>query len=211
MNEVNYAEQMKSYLGVTFVRAVAMTRQEYNTLRGWEVPQDENPSDNGYLVEYVNSPASNHPSFSGHIAWLPKDNFEQIYTLANDEKSIYFGLATEDGVVIGSGKTPAQAKERAEYYKDFMRIPATFDFGTAIYLLKSGERVKRSGWNGKGMFLFLVKGEALTQAVEERYGDPEKQGVHKVLDQIYMHTVQGDLVAWLANQTDVLAEDWELV
>lgn len=83
-----------------------------------------------------------------------------------------------------------------------------FDFGNAVKELKAGKRVYRRGWNGKGMFLFLVKGEAVTGAIEDHYGDPQHKGVHKALDAIYMHTAQGDLVPWLASQTDVLAEDW---
>ncbi len=83
-----------------------------------------------------------------------------------------------------------------------------FAFGKAVELLKEGDRVYRQGWNGKGMFLFLVKGEAVAEAIEDHYGDPEAKGVHKVHDAIYMHTAQGDLVPWLASQTDVLADDW---
>ena len=32
------------------------------------------------------------------------------------------------------------------------------NFGQAIEALKEGKRVARAGWNGKGMFLFLVSG-----------------------------------------------------
>ena len=32
------------------------------------------------------------------------------------------------------------------------------DFGQAINALKEGKRVARLGWNGKGMFLYLVNG-----------------------------------------------------
>lgn len=84
----------------------------------------------------------------------------------------------------------------------------TVNFGTAIEALKVGHRISRSGWNGKGMFLFLVKGETVTKSIEDCYGDPEHKEIHKVLDAIYMHTAQTDLVPWLASQTDVLAEDW---
>jgi hypothetical protein len=31
------------------------------------------------------------------------------------------------------------------------------------------------------------------------------------LPYIFMKTVQGDLVPWLASQTDLLAEDWSVV
>lgn len=91
------------------------------------------------------------------------------------------------------------------------QINENLTFGKAVELLKVGKTVARSGWNGKGMFLFHVKGDCVTQAIEQCYGDPSKQGVHTVLDAIYMHTATGDLVPWLASQTDVLAEDWVVV
>ena len=87
----------------------------------------------------------------------------------------------------------------------------TFDFGTAVEALKQGARVARAGWNGKGISLILIKGEAVVECIKWRYGDPTPNSTLKVLDSIYMRTVQGDLVPWLASQTDVLAEDWQIV
>ena len=89
-----------------------------------------------------------------------------------------------------------------------------FGFGTALALLEDGKRVARAGWNGKGMWLVLVPGSvALT--VDE--GRPLAKAGLKVgtvfnyLPHIDMWTAQGDLVPWLASQTDVLAKDWVLV
>lgn len=70
------------------------------------------------------------------------------------------------------------------------------DFGNALNALKSGHSVARSGWNGKGMWLRL-----------QRPDDNSKM----TLPYIYMSTAQGDLVPWLASQTDMLADDWEIV
>lgn len=67
------------------------------------------------------------------------------------------------------------------------------DFGYAIKALKAGKRVTRPGWNGKGMWLEL-----------QRPDENSKMG----LPYIYMSTVDGKLVPWLASQTDMLAEDW---
>lgn len=69
-------------------------------------------------------------------------------------------------------------------------------FGEAIARLKNGERVCRSGWNGKSMYLEL-------QVPDENS--------KMTLPYIYMSTVQGDLVPWLASQTDVLADDWSTI
>ena len=92
------------------------------------------------------------------------------------------------------------------------------DFGGALNALKSGKRVSRNGWNGKGMFLLLVKGESVTEVVNDCYGDPARYGVSPtgyesgitmpVADALYMKTADNKLVPWLASQTDVLAEDW---
>ena len=67
------------------------------------------------------------------------------------------------------------------------------NFGAALAALKSGQRVSRSGWNGKGMWLALQR--------------PDEHS-KMTLPYVYMSTAQGDLVPWLASQTDILAEDW---
>ncbi len=70
------------------------------------------------------------------------------------------------------------------------------DFGDAIRNLKLDKRVARAGWNGKGMWLGLQVPNAQS-----------KMG----LPYIYMSTVTGQLVPWLASQTDMLAEDWSVI
>ena len=70
------------------------------------------------------------------------------------------------------------------------------DFGSAVRELKAGRKVARAGWNGKGMWLGLQVPDAHS-----------KMG----LPYIYMSTVDGKLVPWLASQTDMLAEDWMVV
>lgn len=74
------------------------------------------------------------------------------------------------------------------------------DFGAALAALRNGERVYRSGWNGKGMYIYLVS-EWLSR------GDGNR--VH--LPFIAMKTADDKYVPWLASQTDLLANDWEVV
>lgn len=57
---------MKLYIGTKVLNAKPMTRGEYNAYRGWTLPADENPADEGYLTD----------NGSGHIQWQPKDVFE---------------------------------------------------------------------------------------------------------------------------------------
>ena len=70
------------------------------------------------------------------------------------------------------------------------------NFGQAVEALKLGSRVVRDGWNGKGMFLELQRPDSMSKMT---------------LPYIYMSTVQGDLVPWLASQTDILSEDWSII
>lgn len=66
-------------------------------------------------------------------------------------------------------------------------------FGWAIKQLQHGLKVARVGWNGRGMYLALQL--------------PDENS-KMTLPYIYMKTVQGELVPWLASQTDVLSTDW---
>ena len=83
-----------------------------------------------------------------------------------------------------------------------------FDFSEALKQLKAGKLVAREGWNGKGMFIFLVKGSKFTVNRAPLLGIfPEGTEInyHAHID---MRTADGTIVPWLASQTDVLSEDW---
>ena len=67
------------YEGTKRVHAKPMNRGDYNSYRGWEVPADENPADEGYLVEYVDGGRGNDSRHAGYISWSPKDVFERSY------------------------------------------------------------------------------------------------------------------------------------
>lgn len=60
---------MKKYIGCKLVEANPMTRGNYNHYRGWKIPVNENPSDEGYLVKYSDD----------YISWSPKEAFDKSY------------------------------------------------------------------------------------------------------------------------------------
>lgn len=70
---------MVQYTGTKTIMATPMTRGEYNVLRGWEMPADENPADPGYLVQYENDSKANVEGFDGYISWSPQKPFEETY------------------------------------------------------------------------------------------------------------------------------------
>lgn len=82
------------------------------------------------------------------------------------------------------------------------------NFGEALQLLKAGKKVSRQGWNGKGMFVFLVQGSTFTVNRPPLLGIYEEGTKINYCPHIDMRTANGDIVPWLASQTDVLAEDW---
>ena len=85
------------------------------------------------------------------------------------------------------------------------------NFGEALAALKDGKRVARAGWNGKGMFLFLVPGSTFMvnrEPLLSIMGEGTQVQYHAHID---MKTAQGYVVPWLASQADLLSEDWEVV
>lgn len=90
--------------------------------------------------------------------------------------------------------------------------PLTYqNFGQAVALLKNGYKVAREGWNGKGMFLFLVPGSTFKVNRAPLMGIYPEGTEINYRSHIDMRTVDGEIVPWVASQTDVLAEDWVLV
>jgi hypothetical protein len=72
--------QMTHYYGTRHILARPMTRGEYNTYRGWTIPGNEDPSDEGYLTESLDWTKPNHPCHEGHISWVRAGEFKAVYT-----------------------------------------------------------------------------------------------------------------------------------
>lgn len=86
-----------------------------------------------------------------------------------------------------------------------------FDFGRALNILKDCGKVQRAGWNGKNMFVFLVPGSRFQVNRPPLLGIYPEGTVVDYLPHIDMKTATGEIVPWLASQTDMLAEDWLVV
>ena len=82
------------------------------------------------------------------------------------------------------------------------------NFGQAIEALKEGRKLQRTGWNGKNMFIFLREGMKIINV------DPNTPmgGDFESLPHLCMRTADGKCnVGWLASQTDMLSNDWQVV
>ena len=79
----------------------------------------------------------------------------------------------------------------------------TTDIGWAVRKMRDHQKVRRAGWNGKGMWIALVDGDP--EAMVEGRKAPK-------MPCIGMFTAQGNWQpGWLCSQADLLADDWELV
>ena len=75
---------MNTFIGTKIINAVAMTRQEYNDFRGWQLPENENGADAGYLVEYLDGGQPNTEHYAGYVSWSPAEQFEKAYISIGD-------------------------------------------------------------------------------------------------------------------------------
>ena len=94
------------------------------------------------------------------------------------------------------GETQRKNRELVGVPKTNIMEEKLLNFGDALNALKSGEKIARTGWNGKGMWLAL-------QVVDEN----SKMGHNYP----YMKGVDGKLFPWNPNCLDLMAEDWRII
>ncbi len=71
---------LSRYISNKIYYAKPMTRGEYNKNRGWPIPSDENPDDDGYVILYPD----------GYVSWSPAPQFEAT-SVRTDQMN--FGMA----------------------------------------------------------------------------------------------------------------------
>lgn len=84
------------------------------------------------------------------------------------------------------------------------------NFGQALVLLKAGKKVAREGWNGSGMFAYMVPANAYpanTEAAKSHFGD----SLVPYRAYFALKTAQNDIATWVPSGSDILAEDWVIV
>lgn len=82
------------------------------------------------------------------------------------------------------------------------------DFGEAIKAAKKGKRVARKGWNGSGMFAYIVPADsypAKTRAAAKHFGE---NTLVPYREYWALKTAQDDIATWAPSGSDSLAEDW---
>jgi hypothetical protein len=99
------------------------------------------------------------------------------------------------------------------YGKPTPQHRTNFGLDAAVPLLKAGHKLTRSGWNGAGMYVVLQR--AYPAGIPINANTAEATGLSEGTVCVFrpylmMRTVDGEFVPWVASQTDILAEDWEV-
>ena len=82
------------------------------------------------------------------------------------------------------------------------------NFGKAIELLKEGKKLRRNGWNGKNQYIELATNISYKNADGEIININHKTMGNKAIAFIGTSGIQ---IGWLASQSDMLSDDWELI
>lgn len=95
------------------------------------------------------------------------------------------------------------------------------NFGQAIEAANNGELIARSGWNGKGMYVYKTVGNTVNKDFIPKFASLPAKVKAKLwkrdTDVVFnpsltMYTATGEMQpGWLASQTDILAEDWCII
>lgn len=175
---------MKQYLGTKQISARPMTRGEYNSYRGWEMPANEDATEAGYLVEYHDGGQANHPDHAGYISWSPADVFERSYRLVD---GLTFGGAIE---ALKAGKRVARKGWNGKGLFVFMQVPA----------LIPADVVPRM--------------QSLPPSVKDeiyRRASESGAGALTYCNQLALVKPTNEVNGWAPSAADALAEDWEVV
>lgn len=237
-------EQMKKYIGTKRIEAEPMTMgeaYEKNLLQAGRVPNESEKDNAGYHVKYD----------GGYESWSPAEPFEKAYKVADtplDRMSIEENelddrmqklYAFIRGDKFKELDSTTRAMLAAQYssmsaYLHVLRLRSTkmenenkdggctgISFGSAIALLKSGFAIRRSGWNGKNLFVIkqvpvhiesgiIPKMQSLPQSAKDIIMARAEPHISYTNQMLIIHP-DGRADSWVPSSSDVFAEDWELV
>jgi hypothetical protein len=117
-------------------------------------------------------------------------------------------MKKKEGGNTGETHLTSELKNKPAYlYEDKIKV----DFGEAIKAAKNGKRVLRDGWNGTGMFAYIVPAAeypAMTPVAQMYFGT---NGMVPYRTYWALKTAQGDVATWAPSASDSLAEDWIII
>lgn len=233
---------MKKYIGTKQIEAEPMTMgeaYEKNLLQAGRVPNESEKTKAGYHVKYE----------GGYESWSPAEPFEKAYQLAEtpldrmaiEENELTDRIKKLTSFISGNKFKELDSATRAmlavQYsnmsaYLNVLRLRSTkmeskdggcsgISFGSAIALLKSGFAIRRSGWNGKNMFVIKqVPAHIESDVIPNMQSLPQSakdlilngKGFIDYTSQCLIYNGNtGRADSWVPSISDVFADDWEIV
>ena len=233
---------MKKYIGTKQIEAEPMTMgeaYEKNLLQTGRVPEDSEKGNAGYHVKYED----------GYESWSPAETFEKAYKVADtpldrmaiEENELADRIEKLHAFMHGDKFKELDGTTRAmlavQYssmsaYLHVLRLRSTkmeskdgscsgMSFGSAIALLRSGFAIRRSGWNGKNLFVIkqvpahiesdiIPKMQSLPQSAKDLILNGK--GFIDYTSQCLIYNGNtGRADSWVPSISDVFADDWEIV
>lgn len=233
---------MKKYIGTKKIEAEPMTMgeaYEKNLLQTGRVPNESEKTKAGYHVKYE----------GGYESWSPAEPFEKAYKVADtpldrmsiEENELDDRMQKLYAFIRGDKYKELDSATRAmlavQYsnmsaYLNVLRLRSTkmeskdggcsgISFGSAIALLKSGFAIRRSGWNGKNLFVIKqVPAHIESDVIPNMQSLPQSakdlilkgKGFIDYTSQCLIYNGNtGRADSWVPSISDVFADDWELV
>ena len=233
---------MKKYIGTKKIEADPMTMgeaYEKNLLQAGRVPNESEKDKAGYHVKYE----------GGYESWSPDESFEKAYKVADtpldrmsiEENELADRIEKLTAFIRGDKFKELDSTTRAmlavQYssmstYLHILRLRSTkmengdgscsgISFGSAIALLKSGFALRRSGWNGKNLFVIKqVPAHIESDVIPNMQSLPQSakdlilggKGYIDYTSQCLIYNGNtGRADSWVPSVSDVFADDWELV
>ena len=233
---------MKKYIGTKQIEAEPMTMgeaYEKNLLQTGRVPNESEKTKAGYHVKYE----------GGYESWSPAEPFEKAYKVADtpldrmsiEENELADRMKKLSAFICGdkfeeldntTRATLAVQHSSMSAYLHVLRLRSTkmenkdgscsgISFGSAIALLKSGFALRRSGWNGKNLFVIKqVPAHIESDVIPNMQSLPQSakdlilggKGYIDYTSQCLIYNGNtGRADSWVPSISDVFAYDWELV
>lgn len=234
---------MKKYISTMQVVAEPMTMGEAcekNLLRAGRVPNESEKTKAGYHVKYDDY----------HEGWSPAELFEKAYRvtdtpldriieeneLSDRLERLYAFICSDTFKELDSttrAMLAVQYSSMTAYYHILCLLSTKMEnenkdggctgisFGSAIALLKSGFAIRRSGWNGKNLFVIKqVPAHIESDIIPNMQSLPQSakdlilggKGYIKYTNQCLIYNGNtGQADSWVPSISDVFADDWELV
>ena len=229
---------MKKYIGTKVIKAEPITMTEAQKVLGREI-KPATVEEDGYLVEYKD----------GYKSWSPKSVFEEAYKpwetfldrmkvelegeldkFAKGDNFIHSEKFNELSLVArvllyAQNKTQKMycdlLENRIDSAESNSPLLNVFDFGTAIKFLEAGGAIRRSGWNGKGLFVvkqvpshitgdIIPNMQSLPQSVKNLLMSCDNPHID-YKNQMLIINQDGRADSWVPSSSDVFSVDWEVV